>query len=278
MKKVVDANFLRQSALEDYLRKDSRNHVVFTDYVSMECYKGTALENIRRSLEIVSKYPEQVIVLKGTREIIRLQASGEHTLADFIDSQQTDGFREFCRHVRAAVRGDAELMPQLVDLGKMADAHLKQMRDDASGFADAIRQIAQSFSPDQLADLRGGGALSKETGDLIIRNILTLAALLFRAHPDVPKLPTSEKLRDTLVFRFALAAQLLAVRWLSDGGIDGVGMDKLRNDMVDLAYVAYGSLYDGILSNDAKLLKIYDETVFFLEKIFVPGTFIIKSA
>ena len=170
MKKVVDANFLRQSALEDYLRKDSRNHVVFTDYVSMECYKGTALENIRRSLEIVSKYPEQVIVLKGTREIIRLQASGEHTLADFIDSQQTDGFREFCRHVRAAVRGDAELMPQLVDLGKMADAHLKQMRDDASGFSEAIRQIAQSFSPGQLAELRGGGALSKETGDLIIRN------------------------------------------------------------------------------------------------------------
>ncbi len=85
MKKVVDANFLRDPALSVYIEGDPGNQVVFTDYACMECYKGNAIENIRRSLDIVSKYPGQVIVLKGTRDIIRLQSSGHPTLDDVVD-------------------------------------------------------------------------------------------------------------------------------------------------------------------------------------------------
>jgi hypothetical protein len=161
MKKVIDANFLRHPTLEDYLGKDSRNHVVFTDYACMEGYKGNALENIRRSLEIVAKYPEQVIVLKSTRESSRLQANGHQMPANLVDAQQTDAFRDFCRHVRAALQGDVELRSQLLKLGKMAKAHFKQMRDEASGVANVIRQIAQAFLPGQLAELRGAGRSPK---------------------------------------------------------------------------------------------------------------------
>jgi len=85
VKKVVDANLLRHPSLEEYLREDSGNYVVFTDYACMECYKGNAISNIQRSLQIVSKYPEQVIVLKGTLDIIRLQAGGPHVQDEFID-------------------------------------------------------------------------------------------------------------------------------------------------------------------------------------------------
>jgi hypothetical protein len=272
MEEVIDVNFLRHPTLDDYLRKGSRNRVVFTDYACMECYKGNALENIRRSLEIVAKYPKQVIVLKGTREIIRLQANGHQVPANFVDSQQTDAFRDFCRHVRLALQGDLALRSQLLNLGEMANAHFKQMCDDASGVANAIRQIAQSFLPGQLAELRGRRALSKETGDVIVQNILTLAALLFKEHPDIPNLPTADTLRATFLFRFALAAQLLVVRWLRDGGIESIGMDRLRNDVVDMTYVAYATLFDGILSNDRKLLEIHEEAVFFLRSVFAQDT------
>jgi hypothetical protein len=268
MKKVIDANFLRSPALDQYLLGNMENQVVFTDYACMECYKGNALENIRRSLDIVSKYPEQVIVLRGTREIIRSQANGDLMPSDLVDFQQTTEFRNFCCHVRAALEGNVGLRSQLLNLGEVANAHFYQMRNDASGVAVAIRQVAQSFRPTQLAELRGRGPLSNETGDVIIRNILTLAALLFKAHPDVPKLPTADRLRDALVFRFALAAQLLVVRWLTDGGVDTVDLNRLRNDMVDMTYVAYATLFDGILSNDRKALEIYDEAVFFLRNIF----------
>ncbi len=268
MKKVVDANLLRHPSLEEYLRKDSGNHVVFTDYACMECFKGNALSNVQRSLQIVSKYPDQVIVLKGTRDIIRLQADGPQVRDELIDSQQTAEFRSFVRDVHAAVGGHTELRSQLLKLATMANEHFRQMRADAFGVADAIRETAHSFLPSQLSELRRSGPISKETGEVIVRNILILAALLFKAHPDVASIPTADNLRDTLVFRFSLAAQLLVVRWLSDGGIDSVNIDRLRNDVVDMTYVAYATLFDGILSNDRKLQKIYDETIFFLERVF----------
>lgn len=270
MRKVVDANFLRHPALADYLGGHPSNQIVFTDYTCMESYKGDALENIRRSLGTVSRYPEQVIVLKGTRDVIRLQADGPTLPADLVDPQQTAEFQDFCRDVRSALDGDMTLRAQLVRLGGMADAHFDQMRLDAPGVAEAIQQIAQSFSRDQLAELRRRGSLSKATGDALVRNILMLAALLFKAHPDVSKLPGVATVRDTFVFRFALAAQLLVIRWLTDGGIEGVGMDTLRNDVVDVTYVAYATLFDGILSNDRKLLDIYEEATFLLQHVFVP--------
>jgi hypothetical protein len=268
MRKVVDANFLRHQALVEYLGENPTNHVAFTDYACMECYKGNATANLTRSLDIVSRYPDQVIILKGTRDVIRLQAESHATGDDLVDLQQTAEFRGFCVDVRHALDGDRALMSQLLRLGRMANAHFDQMRMDAPGVAAAIQQMALSFSHDQLAELRSRGTLSKATGDLIVRNILHLAALLFKAHPDVSSPPGVETVRDTFVFRFALAAQLLVVRWLTDGGVEGVGIERLRNDVVDVTCVAYATLFDGILSNDRKLLDIYAEATFFLQRVF----------
>jgi hypothetical protein len=119
-------------------------------------------------------------------------------------------------------------------------------------------------------ELRGRGVLSKETGDVVIQNILMLAAQLFKAHPDVATFPTADNLRDTFIFRFALAVHLLVLRWLSEGGIDTVSMDRLRNDVVDMSYVAYATFFDGILSRDRKLLEIYEEATFFLKHVLGP--------
>jgi len=138
----------------------------------MECYKGNALSNIQRSLAIVATYPEQVIVLKGTRDIIRLQAQGPHTQDAFIDVQQTAGFKSFVRHVQAAARGDKDLHSKLVHLAKAAKAHFRERRDDAAGVAIAIRETARTLLPSQLAELRREGPLSQETGAVLVKNVL----------------------------------------------------------------------------------------------------------
>jgi len=56
MKKVIDANFFQDLGLEDYLKSNKGNIVIFTDYACMEADKGDALENISKSLEIVSTF------------------------------------------------------------------------------------------------------------------------------------------------------------------------------------------------------------------------------
>ena len=103
--KVVDANFLRSPLIKGFFRANPGNRVVFTDHACMESYKGPGLVNLARSLEIVSRYSSQVIVLLSTRKIIALQSKSGYTPTtdSFIDQEQTHDFRRFCLGVQDAV-------------------------------------------------------------------------------------------------------------------------------------------------------------------------------
>lgn len=95
MKKVVDINYLQKPELEDYLAKSRDNYVVLTDFASMEIFKCNALKNLACKMKIVSQYPNQVIVLKGLREIISLTLVGNMLPQSLIDYKQTVGFSKF---------------------------------------------------------------------------------------------------------------------------------------------------------------------------------------
>ena len=66
MRKVIDSNYLQSPKLRDYFRKSNTNLAVITYYVAMEAYKGDTLKSIYPSMEIVSEFPRQVLILKPT--------------------------------------------------------------------------------------------------------------------------------------------------------------------------------------------------------------------
>jgi hypothetical protein len=189
MEMVVDANFLRDPSLLEYLRQSHEHNIVFTDYAAMECYKGDPLKTLPRSLEIACKFPERVRVLKGTRDIIRLQAAGRLARADLVDHNETAGFQHFCQALHAASRGNVAVVSQIAHLKDIAETHFNRLTEDAVGTKGAILQVARSFTPKQLTELRRTVGPSKEAGEVIIQTILLLAACLFRDHPDAAALP-----------------------------------------------------------------------------------------
>ncbi len=269
MRKVVDANSLRDRSLEDYLRTSDENVAVLSDYSCMETYKGDSLKNLRKSLEIVSRYPTQVIVLRGTREII-----GSGPLATspemLVDQEQTAEFPLFCFGVSWAARGHRGLLSQIRTKGRLANEHFHQVRADARRFAQAVLQIADSLGPAAVKELRKGETLKPETIDVIIRDILLVAASLFRDHPDAGEMPSAREVPRTFILRYALASYLLTLRWISDSGIQAAPPATLVNDLVDMTQVAYATFFDGILSRDRKLLEIHEQALFFLREVFVP--------
>ena len=267
MKKVIDANFFQDPALADYLRSDRRNLVVFPDYACMEAYKGNAIKNISKSIEIVSGFPDQVIVLKGTRDIVKLSLSPDG-FQKFEDPIQTGEFRKFCLGVRRAAHGNHALARQILRNGKLASEHFDKLQKDAQVIAEGIKELTKSFKPDHLRALRKRENLETEAIDRIIRDILLIAGFLFRDHPDVDEIPQASQLPNSYILRYAVSSYLLALQWISHGGPGDVKRNKLRNDFVDMNYVAYATFYDGLLTRDAKMMGIYHETCFVLEKVF----------
>jgi hypothetical protein len=77
-RKVVDRNYLQAPELREYLAGSRKHRAVLTDYAAMEAFKGDALANIFSATEIISEFPNQIIVLKSTSIISQLSVAAAH--------------------------------------------------------------------------------------------------------------------------------------------------------------------------------------------------------
>jgi hypothetical protein len=81
-----------------------------------------------------------------------------------------------------------------------------------------------------------------------------------KRHPSGIRLPSPQDLPNTFLFRHALCAYLLHVRWIKNGGQKNVKPEKIRNDLVDVIFCSYATFFDGMLTHDKKLASLHDES------------------
>lgn len=267
-RKVVDANFLQDDRLRAFLEKDRANRVVLTDYAAMEAYKGDTLLSIFKSMEILSDYPSQVVILRGTKEVCGLNGSGRGLAKRLIDHSQTKGFARFCIDLKKAKAGDTRTQVALLTHGRDANQHMNLVLNDVADFAESVQGVADTFAKDELSILRREKSFTASSLDKLQKNILLLAGFMFRDHPNVNALPSINVLPNTFIFRYSLCTYLLAIWWVSEGGARGARAERLRNDLVDMNYVAYSTYFDGLLSKDKKANEIFAVAKYMLSTIF----------
>jgi hypothetical protein len=274
MKLVIDSNKLQSDDLRGFLAKAKSNVAVLTDYAAMEAYKGNTLASIFKSMAILADFPEQVIVLKGTRSACAQRGRLAGLQRRLIDEEQTKGFPEFVENLRRAEHGDPHLERQLLEHGQEATAHLHKMLVDAESTAAVIEDIATLYSKEERRLLRAGDVLPGPAVDKIVRAVLYIAGKAFDEHPDVNFVPKYDELGNTFVFRVALCTYLLALDWGARGGARDANPAKFRNDFVDMNFAAYATYFDGLLSADAKVRRLHGEARIWLTALFgcqLPG-------
>jgi len=267
MRKIVDRNFLQSPALRAYFTASRKNVVVLTDYVAMEAFKGNTLANISSATEVLAEFPTQVTVLKSTSSISQLKGRRCGFTRRMIDKDQTKGFPDWCENLVRAKGGDKELERQLLQAGKDADAHLNRMLDAQRTYAENLERVSDNYTELELKVLRTRKPISEEMSAKIFEHILNMAAVLFAAHPNISRLPPARELPYAFIFRYALAGYLVALGWIAAGGAKNVKPEKIRNDIVDAAYAAYATYFQGLLSDDRKANEIYGDAKFFLKLV-----------
>jgi hypothetical protein len=268
MHQVVDSNFLGSDRLLAYLREHQNNFAVFPDYTAMEAYKGNTLNSIFKSMLIVSRYPSQIVILKGTQEICGLVEVGLRLRKRMIDRDQTRGFSEYCKHLRAAERGDKMIQAQVLEHGKAASTHLETILKHAEGMASVLKDMQANFTMSEVRSIRGGGAYERGVLDKVVAQAMLLAAHLFRIHPLVRHRTSSRALPHRFIFRFALSTVLWFVDWIETGSQTDRRPERTRNDLVDLQIITYASYFDGLLSSDRKAVRLHSALKHFLSVVF----------
>jgi len=270
MKKVIDSNFLQSEALRAYLLKSPTHHVVLTDYAFMEAYKADTLFILYRSMEILSQYPKQVIVLKGTLIVGGLSGRSAQLQKRLIDVRGTRGFPDYCKELLAAQRGNQELQAHLLYKAHAARDQMDRIAVNAEEFRPVLEAITDLFTDEEQKILRTGSPYTAKMGEKMISHICLMAAFLLKKHPTGVKMPNAREVRNTFIFRLALCMHLLAHRWISVGGVGSTKVAKIRNDFVDVSFAAYATYFDGILTDDKKLKEIYAKAVFLLDNVCRP--------
>lgn len=265
---VIDSNALRSDDLRRYLSQSPRNEAVLTDYAAMEAYKGDTLVAIPKSMAVLGDFPKQVIILRGTQAVCGLSGRGRGLQRRLIDERQTADFERFCKALGAAKSGHQALQRQLLELGRDAAAHMQRMLIDSRDTGQAIDDIGTTFTPEERRILRERFAVTEPMFRKLIENVARIARNLFGSHPAVRKWPNPNEIANTFIFRSALCGYLLALDWISLGGAAGAKPERLRNDMVDINFAAYATYFDGLMSADKRVMRIYEEAKLLLDMIF----------
>jgi hypothetical protein len=266
-KKVIDANYLQDDRLAQWLSQ-SNNYSVLTDYGAMEAYKGDTLFSIYKSMTILSRYPDQVLVLKSTQIACRLKSDRPGLQRRLVDRAQTNGFKKYCSDLQKAKEGDASLKDALLSLGKEANAHMAQTLRYAETVKNAIGEFRLAYSSEELGVLRTCQALTNSIAKKFFDHVLSMTAMLFAKLPQVQSIPTARKLPNSFIFRYVLCSYLNVLNWISDGGAKGAKPETIRNDMVDMNYATFATYFDGFLSNDEKAIRVYQQAKYLLEHLF----------
>ena len=233
---------------------------MLTDYAAMEALKGDPLVGMFESMRILSRFPEQVQVLKSTTVVCGLSGAGSGLQRRLVDFPRSHEFGWFCRSVAAARSGQSDIAKQLQELGQQARLHMSRIEADARGFADAGVEAAHLFQPAERVAIVSARRLDPNLNSKLLKNLMTLALFLFERHPEVRRLPRWSELTNTYIFRASICSLMLGFEYASVGGVANKAVARIRNDMVDSHFATYATFFDGLMSKDDLTLRLYGRT------------------
>jgi hypothetical protein len=270
---VIDSGVLQSSELRRYLSASASNYAVLPDFVSIEAYKVGSIDRILERWEVLSQFPEQVIVLKGTSKVCALRGRLSGLQRRLIDDKQTAGFGEFCAGLKLARAGDVRYRRALMSLGAAARGEIDKLSAVVPAVIASRRALVSGYTEGERRAIRAGKTLPESLKAKFARNVFGLAALVYRGHPSVTASPSSlDDLGNRYIFRYALAVHVWLLDWVVDGCMEGSNADRIRNDFVDLHVAVYATYFDGPMTADEKLSRIYEAARDLLVGIRAPVT------
>jgi hypothetical protein len=268
VKKIVDSGGLRTPELESYVSKSTRNFVVITEFATLEMFYGDADVNFRRSLAIIRRFPQQVIILKSNAKISKMTPRPRGLQNRLEDEAKTQDFVKFCRLLSRDGVSNDHLRQNIMDYGVFAHEWRDRFTRQTVSIRAAITNLEKQIAPSDLKALRSGQLASPTFTKQAVRNIMGVTALHFRDVVRADPMPDSEQALFTFPFRYAVCTYALSLKWVMEGGHSNAAEPKLRNDYIDMTYAAYATFFDGLITKDTKLQEVYSASCWILARVF----------
>lgn len=257
--RIADSNFLGEPALSRYLSRSRYNRIALPEAVLVEMHKDAPVDNIRKSLEIARRFPKQVIVLRGVTSIYGVPVRSAADARKLIDQHQTDSFAKWYDDVLMA-EYDHVMAGLLSEAQTQAKVQIDEVAQSVMNIEPIFRKMKNRFTKDEREQLRNRLPYSRETQGKLLDLMYEMSHAMF----DSANVPENQRPRlnveafQYFIYRYAMCMVLYYTRWVNTGSMSNK-IDKLVNDVMDLHIAAQATFFDGVSSNDRKLLDVYRE-------------------
>ena len=135
---------------------------------------------------------------------------------------------------------------------------MDSLLDDASMLFKGFNDVSAVFTDHEKRLFRTGARM---TMPIIQKTMSIVEDLTWQllAQRGFTRQVSDAEFKNLVLFRFALAGVLLAIRWIRKGEPKEVKPERTRNDLIDMILATYGTYFDGVLSNDKALCSLWGE-------------------
>ncbi|MET2829788.1 hypothetical protein [Mesorhizobium shangrilense] len=250
---IIDSSKLQSAELREFLSANAANLAVLPDFVWFEVYKQETVDAVVALLSVIGDFPEQIIVLKSGGEIARLNLGPPSEIAVMEHQGVAPLIREMADIMNGPRRGDPIVLQQLRNLWSSAAVSLDAMHEGAIDIVASLPEMSeQMFSHHEIRIIRTNGRYTEE----MFASIFGAAEQIWETLAEGYGLPWRSMLRHhtmrAYLFRYALGLVIHLLWWIRTGSPKLERIDRIRNDLIDLSFVVYGTYYDGFLTADRK--------------------------
>ncbi|MEO9469202.1 hypothetical protein [Parasphingorhabdus sp.] len=268
MRTVIDTNALQDDKLARYLARDHQNIAVIPDAVMMETFKKNALRSAEMATATLRRYSRQTIILKRPDKILRVNLRTSGLGRRMIDVKQTTAFQSFSKFLTNAKLDGIE-RKYLKNSQKEAETNMEFLLENAKQFPHIFNMLTKLFTRDELVELRDCSPRSISTQSKLMDLMFNQTRVTYQnggvEERYWPK--TFTEATNTFAFRYSLCVTLLFSHWVSEGKQMAKKPEKIVNDIVDVNIAAMATFFDGVLSNDARVLNLQSEARYVLSQI-----------
>jgi hypothetical protein len=261
---VVDSNMIQSPALDLFLQQDRGNRAVVAIEVFFELYKQRSLDALRRGLDIFGRHPGQVVGLRSTGEIIKIEPQAP----DFANLRLLpDAGRSIAEmmHALEPTRMNGHIHQQLKAQWDRAAQENEGMLEGAADILASLPEMQeQMFSKSEIGIIRRRALYTPD----MFGSIFGAAEQLSDTFSDglgVRRATDGPEKASTLTFRIALGLVVYLLWWISTGSQSRKKLEATRNDVLDLLLAAQATYFDGFLSEDTKARWIHTQLAGALE-------------
>lgn len=253
---LVDSNIIETPELARFLAHAPDNFAILSIEVWFELYKQRSVVALRKGLDIVGRYPGQVLGLRSTGEILGLDPVAPCFVDRMLD--------------RCAGRAIEEMLLALGD-GKAAASIEQQLRskwdramEDNDGMLEGALDVlaslpemeSQLFSVPEVGIIRRNEQYTHEMFGTIFGAAEQLCGAFCEAL-GMAHIGSGPAKSATLQFRIALGIVVYLLWWISKGSQSRKKLEATRNDILDLFLAAQATYFDGFFTRDAKASWIH---------------------